>query len=375
VKVLHVVSTTERRGAEIFAADLVARLKADGIIQQVAILRGMSGAGANYEAEVLHPDVLGRLLPMWDPRLISWLASQVRVFTPDVVQAHGGEALKFAVPATRRRAPIVYRKIGLTPTWMAGRGRRAFYGRLMRRAETIIAVGDRVGAEARGTFGVPPSRVIVIPNAVDTSRLSPRADPAATRRALAIPQGARLLLWVGALTDEKDPCAVLELARQIRDRGADAIVVIAGDGPLRARLRETSERLGLSSIVRLLGTSTHIPDLMHASDALVMTSRTEGMPGCLMESGLLGVPSVAYAVGGVPEVVVDGRTGLLAPPGDIGALATQVMRLLADSELSKRLGRAAAATYPARFDIRAVAPRYLALYEDLATRSRAVSQR
>jgi glycosyltransferase involved in cell wall biosynthesis len=119
----------------------------------------------------------------------------------------------------------------------------------------------------------------------------------------------------------------------------------------------------------LLGNRPDVSDLMAAADVLVLASRTEGMPGVLIEAGLMGLPVVAYAIAGVPEVVIDDRTGRLVTAGDEAALTSVALEVLADPALRTRLG-AEARTRCADFDIRIVAPRYARLYESLSTDSK-----
>jgi len=124
----------------------------------------------------------------------------------------------------------------------------------------------------------------------------------------------------------------------------------------------------LQDRVVLLGFREDVPDLMAAADVLLFASREdgmEGMPAVLIEAGMSGLPVVAYGIGGVPEVVVDGETGVVVRSGDVEALATAAAGLLGDPDRGSRFG-AAARDRCERFDIRAVAPRYLAVYRELA---------
>jgi glycosyltransferase involved in cell wall biosynthesis len=108
---------------------------------------------------------------------------------------------------------------------------------------------------------------------------------------------------------------------------------------------------------------------------LLLSSRIEGLPGCIVEAGMLGVPAAAFAVAGVPEVVGDGETGLLARPGDVDRLGDLVRTLIDDAGLRRRLGDAAKARCLSEFEIGEVAPRYLQVYEEMAGRPRASFRR
>jgi glycosyltransferase involved in cell wall biosynthesis len=215
-------------------------------------------------------------------------------------------------------------------------------------------------------FRLPPGRVVTIPNGVDPGRVVPRRGRAATRAAVGVAADAIVVLSLGALTWEKDPVGHLETTAPLLRRHPGAVHLFAGDGPLRGELAAAAGRLGLAGRVRLLGSRDDVGDLLAASDLMLFASRTEGMPASVIEAGLAGVPVAGTALAGVPEVVVDGETGLLAAPGDRDGLRAALDRLLGDGELRAAMGQAAQARCRDRFGIAAVAGAYHALYEELA---------
>ena len=128
-------------------------------------------------------------------------------------------------------------------------------------------------------------------------------------------------------------------------------MLAVGQGPRSSEIADLHRALGLGSRFRLLGFRTDVPDLLAASDLMVMSSLTEGLPVSIMEAMSQGLPIVATAVGGVPEAVTDGRNGLLVPSGSPEALAEAIGRVAGDDALRERLGRAALEAGKA-FDIR-----------------------
>jgi glycosyltransferase involved in cell wall biosynthesis len=138
-----------------------------------------------------------------------------------------------------------------------------------------------------------------------------------------------------------------------------------GDGMLRAEVGAAGGRHDTGAQTRLIGARDDVPDLLAASDVLLFASCLEGMPATVIEAGIAGVPVAGYAVAGVAEVVQSGVTGLLAQPGDQRRLSAHVLGLLADVERRQAMGDAARERCRARFDISAVAPRYLDLYTAL----------
>jgi len=349
----------------LFAADLVKALTEFGLRQYIAVLRSAGGLDVPYEAPVTRirsgPEIPGLRL---NPIRVFDLARLVRRLRPDVVQAHGGEALKYALAASpRMRSPIVYRRIGSIHGWTRPGLRRSGHGMLMRRASRVITLSCAMSRETVETLGVPADRVLLLPNAVDFQRIRASTSASITRSTLGIREAAPLIVWIGSLSHEKNPLAAVAVAGMV---ASDVVFALVGDGPLAERVRTNIERLGLGGRVSLLGTRTDVGNLLQLCDALLVTSRTEGVPGVIIEAGMHGVPVVSFQVGGVGDVVIHGDTGLLAAPGDLVSLANSLTSIIRDTELKKRLGSAARARCSSAFDIRAVAPGYFNVYQELA---------
>jgi len=366
MKVLHVLASNQRRGAEVFARDLVDRL--GDLDQRVAVLcQHDDGLVFGAPTMVLGSGGPKARVPL---RAMRALDSAVRKWKPDVIQAHGGESLKLLSPTlVRGRPPVAYRRIGLTPDWMARGLRIRLHRMLIGRAQAIVAVADAVAEETMDQFGIAADRVTVIPNAVDSGRVRSLRSRSETRGSLGVADDAPVVLFAGALNEEKNPLAVVDVALQVVRELPEVIFLVAGEGPHRRSLEERI-RASHSDHVILLGPRTDLPDLMAASDALVCTSRTEGLPALLIEAGFVGLPVVGFDVGGVSEVVADGSTGLLVPPGDKDRLSAQLVSVLKDKRLARTLGEGAAARCERMFEIGPIADHYRALYAALAAGSR-----
>jgi glycosyltransferase involved in cell wall biosynthesis len=366
MRVLHVISTGERRGAEMFASDLIRALNRDGVSQRVAVLRGSPPYAAGYEAESIAL-ASGRVRLRIDRGALRTLRRLIRNERPTIVHAHGNEPFRYALIAGRwTGVPIVYRRIGIASAPGRTGWRRFLHGRLMQRSDRIVAVADAVRRETIDTFRVPGRRVTTLPRAVDPSRLVAAKGRAATRGELRIPQDARVVISLGALSDEKDPLAHVRVFDEVRSSVPNAFHVIAGDGPLRAQVEREVEERGLGPVVRVLGTRSDVGDLLSASDVMILASKVEGMPGCLVEAGMVGIPAVATDVAGVREVIEDGVTGYVVPAGAHAELARRTIELLTDDPLRDRFGRAAEERCRATYSIEAIAPRYVDVYRDAA---------
>ena len=373
VRIVHVVATGQRRGAELFAVDLVGELDRLGIDQHVALLHAGFDGQTTFEAPVTVLRSKGFDLPGFrmDPGRLKDLRISLGSHQPDIVQAHGGEAFKYSIAALAGQAvPVVYRRIGATPRRVHRGVRRAAHGWMMRRAARVVAVAEAVRRETIDIFRVGPNHVVTIPRGIDSRRLVSTRDRGSVRRDLGIGPDDPIILSLGALTPEKNPLDHLVVTRRVVNRMPNAVHLFAGEGPLHGELADTVRRLAMEDHVRLLGNRADVGDLISASDVMILASESEGMPGCLIEAGMVGIPVAAYDVVGVPEIVVDGKTGFLVPPGNTDVLAERTLALLSDREKRRLMGAAAQRICSARFDIRAVAARYLEEYGELVDAAR-----
>jgi glycosyltransferase involved in cell wall biosynthesis len=185
-------------------------------------------------------------------------------------------------------------------------------------------------------WGVPAARVSVLPN--PTPSLPPLAEPQAVRRELGV--NGRVLVFAGRLTAQKALGVALE-ALALTD---EVSLVVVGDGPDRPELERRAAELHLGSRALFLGAQPRqrVLELFHAADAALLSSTWENFPHALVEALAVGTPVIASQVGGVPEIVEDGKNGLLVEPGDADALAARINEFFASPELQHRLAAAAA---------------------------------
>jgi len=193
----------------------------------------------------------------------------------------------------------------------------------------LICVTETQRNWYRRTADVNATRVVTLVIAVDTDVFRP--DPVARARVraeLGVPAGAPLFATVAMLRPVKGLHYLLEAAARVLEQVPRARFVVIGDGAERARLEARSRALGLGAAVRFLGTRHDIPALLAAADIYVHPSLFEALPVSMLEAMAVGLPVVATRVGGVPEIVAHGRTGLLVPPARGDELAAAMLRLL-----------------------------------------------
>lgn len=357
--VLQVVTADQRRGAETYALELGAALAER--CRHVTTVALTAGTGPGLGVEVLG---VGARSPS------TLRALRHRAAESDVVVAHGSSTLAACALATFGGPPVVYRVIGDPMVWAPGGWRKALVGSLLRRT-AAVAVYFPAAAEALvAHHGLAPAHVHVLAKGIDVAAWPAIDDGrrAAARQALSLPSsgGGPVLAWLGALSPEKRPDLALDMVAAL----PEATLLLAGTGPSAEAVAERAT--GLGDRVRVLGAVADPRPVLAAADALVLTSRTEGVPGVVLEAQASGLAVVAVDVGGVSQIVVDGATGRLVPPGasgPAGGLAAELAeatRWVLDR--GPALGAAGRAHVAEHLAIADVADRWVALLSAVADR-------
>jgi glycosyltransferase involved in cell wall biosynthesis len=278
----------------------------------------------------------------------------------DIVHGHSSKAGFLARLAARlrgRRDTCLFTPHGWS-FWSAGGRRADAYLTLERRAahwcSAILAVSthERDAGLAAGVGRRAQYRVI--PNGVDLERFA--AVPA--------PVPGRVVMIARLAPPKRPDLAVRALAR-IRDTVSAAELHLVGDGPGRVAVERLAAELGLAAAVHVLGSRDDVPAILASAACLVLATDYEGCPLSVLEAMAAGVPVVAAAVGGVPEVVVDGETGILSPPGAVEPLARAVTELLRDSSLAGRMGASGRERARQRYSLARMAGDTVGVYEEL----------
>lgn len=216
---------------------------------------------------------------------------------------------------------------------------------------------------ARHASAAAADKIVVVPCGVDTDAFAgaERADPA---------PGPVRVLCVATMYEVKGHRFLFEAIAQLVERGVQVRCRLAGDGPDRAVLEAMVSRLRITEQVEFLGQRTReqVVALMHESDVLVVPSiptssgRREGLPVVIIEAMAAGLPVIASEISGIPEIVLDGRTGLLVPPRDPQAIAAAIERLMTDHQLRRQMTDAAGVLARERYDLDVVSERLVALF-------------
>jgi glycosyltransferase involved in cell wall biosynthesis len=230
-------------------------------------------------------------------------------------------------------------------------------------ARAVITVSQANARHIIETFKVPSARIHVIPCGVDTKRFQP-----ADRGPLPEPKPSEppLIVCVARHVKVKNLGLLLEACGRLRDSGVPFRCVVVGDGPCRGELEEARSRLRLEPWIEFAGAAEQGEVLAwwQKASMAVLTSESEGMPICLMEAAACAVPAVATAVGGIPELIVDGETGWLTPAGDAPALAAALQRFLRHPHEAIAFGQAARRRMEEKFALTRQVDRLLALWSE-----------
>jgi glycosyltransferase involved in cell wall biosynthesis len=315
------------------------------------------------DAEPLYVSELQRNIdPRADVRAARRVLELMREFRPDILHTHTAKA----------------GAIGRTAALLAGADRpklvvHTFHGHVLRgyfnpvaaraflqveralarSTDALIAVSPEVRDDLVELGVAPAKRIAVVRLGLDLdarTSASPDARPRVRKR-LGVRDDAFLVGWLGRMTEVKQVDCLLRAFAALRRRGVDAELVLVGDGPLRGQLERLAEELGIHDRCRFVGYIEEVGALYAAFDAVALTSANEGTPVTLIEALAAGVPVVATDVGGVRDVVADGRSGFLVQAADAEGVGAALERLARDPALRARFGETGRASARQRYSV------------------------
>ena len=362
LRVAEVLPTLRRAGAEQVAVALACGLPRDRFDTAVVTLYGA-------EPEDLGPVLSERGIPCSrlgkraGPDLRMWprLRRVFLEYQPNIIHTHS-YTLRYVRRVAGPAAVVhtLHNLAGKDPDRLtAWLDHSAF-----RRGVAAVAVSGVVARSFELRHGRSPAATI--PNGVDLSRFNRPGACTAWRRAHGFADSDVLVASVARLEPQKDPEGLVRaFAAASASVNPSWRLLLAGEGSLREPARECVRRLNMAAQVRFLGVLADVADLLCAADLFALASRWEGNPLSVMEAMAAGLPVVATAVGGVPELVEDGVTGVLVEPGRPEALARAMAELAGNAGRRRAMGCAARAR-AARFGVDAMVSAYAGLFERLA---------
>lgn len=280
---------------------------------------------------------------------------------PDLVHLHsrrGADTLGL-LAAWRSDVPTVLTRRVAAPE--PGFIARLKYGR----CDRVISVSDGIRDVLIGE-GIPPDQVVTVHSAIDAESLpNDCPDGEGMRRAFDLPADSLVVAMVAQFVDRKGHHVLLDALPRLLDEEPRTHLILFGEGPLHASISTRIEREGLEDRVRLPGFRDDLFALLPCCDVLVHPARSEGLGVALLEAAAAGLPVVATRVGGIPEAMVEGRTGLLVDEDDPDALGRALLRLLGDADLRRRMGTDGRAWVKVERSVPVMVRRNRAVYESV----------
>jgi glycosyltransferase involved in cell wall biosynthesis len=385
IRVLRVIARLNVGGPALHVAHLSRELDQRGY--ETTLVAGRVGAGEGsmeYVADELgvkpvYIDDLRRELSFASDALaVRRIVQLIRRLRPAVLHTHTAKAGAVgriaALLAGSARPPVVVHTFHghVLRGYFSPARARAFQHierMLARRSDALIAVSPEVRDDLVELGVAPAEKIVVVRLGLDLDRrLSADASArAAVRAELGIPDDGFLIGWLGRMTEIKRVDDLLAACSQLRAKGVDAYLALVGDGPLRDELKGKAEALGIADRTRFVGFRESVGELYAAFDVVALTSANEGTPVTVIEALACGLPVVATDVGGVSDVVQDGRSGFLVPAHDVTAVAERLEQLAGDPKLRSVMGEAGRAFVVPRYSV----PR---LVEDIDRLYRALLQ-
>jgi glycosyltransferase involved in cell wall biosynthesis len=368
--IAHVLSSFGMGGQERVALDLAARQRATGHrVLAVSLAAPPEGPmSALFRAAGVDTWSIAKRGAGFDPTLAMRVAKYLSFARVDVVHTHNPQALVYGAPAAAlARCPCVHTKHGVNPDpprrmWL----RRA----AAKMVDAYVAVTPTLARLAIERNECDATQLHVIPNGIDTTRFAPNIAARQRARAeLGIAESAWVVGTVGRLSPEKNQGLLIDAMAPMLDPRRHLIIV--GDGPERAQLQARAQATLRPELVHFTGARNDPEAWLAAFDAFALTSDSEGLPLVVLEAMAVGLPVVATAVGGIPDVVEHDITGTLVPPGDRHALTTVLVRLATRPQSAREMASRARRMVLERHSTEHMVEGYERLYARVRRRGRA----
>jgi len=367
IEVMHVAESAGWAGGEAYLLRLASALDRRRFRLSVVVPESgplaerLQGLGVT----VHHVPLANRLL---SPSALAGLAALLRRERPGVVQSHGARSNVYAkVAGWLAGIPVVLVTVHNSLfDYDVGTWRRRLYlwAELATNplGDRVIAVSAAIARDLIQRYGIAAHKVVTIHNGIDADAFFPARPVSQVRHEFGLEPHHRLVGIAARMTRQKGHDLLLQALKRLVPRYPHLRCLFIGDGPLEATLSRQAAALGVESHCVFTGARADVADLLAALEVVVLPSRSEGLPFVLLEAMAVGRPVVATSVGGNPEVVQHGQTGLLTPPGDADALAVGLAFLLDHPEEATRMGAAGRSRVLTHFPLAGMVHALEALY-------------
>lgn len=379
MRILQIIQRPQRRGAEIFASQLANLHRERGHTVSMISLFHHTSAGNLTDGDIEIPS-LGLV---GDKRLLDFkgwraLAGVIEKFSADIVQANAADTLKYAVMSRKLyswSAPLVYRNANVVSAFIKSPLHRMYNRRLLREPDGFACVSQTSQDDLATNFGVPSEKLHYAPIGVTIPERCRRKEARDwVEEKLGVPSQAKILIHCGAFCPEKNHLGLLEIVSALKAGSRSPLcLLLFGQGPMEQVIRRQAEKQGVHELTHFLGNREDYLRWLPAADVFLLPSLIEGLPGVLLEAMANRVPVVASPVGGVPEIVKNGKTGRLIDFDDIDGFSNAVLEILQDKLMRELIVNNAYELVSTNYDLPGAAERFMKIYESVICRQNPTS--
>lgn len=264
------------------------------------------------------------------------IASLCRKFKFDILHLHSAHALSLGL-----WAKLFYKRLKLTAVRRVAfpikKNPISQFKYKNDHLDRIVSISDGI-KRVLIEDGVPKDKIVTIRSGVDLGRFDSVSPPRDFRKSLGIPEGDILIGTIAAITKEKGYPNLIRAAKIVLDRAENVTFLAVGDGPDEEEVQDLAGSLNLGGEFIFAGFREDVGDFFKSFDIFVLASKMEGLGTSVLDAQAVGLPIVATTAGGIPEMIINGRNGLLVPPEDEASLADAILRLIGDEKLRQKMG-------------------------------------
>ncbi|MEO8414730.1 MAG: glycosyltransferase family 4 protein [Ginsengibacter sp.] len=336
---LQLVTERQYRGAQVFAAELSNMLATNG---HEVLFVGLYATKENIlvaqGAENI--DLKGKKIA-FDLSLLRRLMKLIKKTKPDIIQANGSDTLKYAALAKifNPGLNIVYRNISMVSSWTKqGSLKRKFSRFLFKKVNRVTSVGQQSMDDLVKTYGYPLAKTKLIRRGIPQFNYETIAARKKIIAEFNFPQTDFILAHTGQFSPEKNHEFMIESFEKVLAHDHRGRLLFIGEGKKFREIKELVVKKNLDKHILFTGYRENVQELLAGCDIFILGSTIEGVPGVVLEAGIQSLPTVAVNVGGVGEVVINGKTGILLDKHDADAFSKAIVSLLENEKLRQSLG-------------------------------------
>lgn len=373
MKLLFLDTKPIRRGAQVFVDDLSQHFHEDGIVIKKVYLYAYH---ESVKLNLLDQDTelngnenhIFEKIPTIHPTLLLRLIKTINAWNPDYVLLNGSRTLKYgaaAKPFLYKNTKLIYRIIDSPKFWNRSVLKQFYYRKLiLSNIDAAVGVSQASLNDMVALHGYSKPTT-VIHRAIQENKFRNVPSKENCRTKFKIDPKDNVLLFLGNLTPQKRPDRFVEIIKLVKQNFPEIKAWIVGDGVLRKETEELVKKYDLQNNITFWGYQQNVTELISASDLLVLSSDTEGLPGVVLECGYLGVPAVSANVGGINECLENGKTGYVVQTQNPVDYARYIVELLNDEDKRKTMGLLSMNKVKSGFTMDMVSEKYLQFFHSL----------